>query len=412
MLAQRLSRLLLVSASASTRTTGSVPDGRTSTRPSPPSSCVDLVDLGRAAACGSVLAARTRTFSFTCGIARHHGRRLGQRAALERRAEQQRGREAVAGDVVAQADDVAGLLAAEHAALALQRLEHVAVADVGRDDADRRAPPSAGGSRGSSSSSPRPGRRRGAARGSRRSGRRRRVSPFASTASMRSPSPSNAMPRSSPPLATCACSAREVGRAAADVDVRRRPARCRSPSTSAPSSLERLRRDARVGAVRAVDGDAQAGEVGAEALEHVLEIAVGRDVDAVDLRRRRGAGASSSASISSSAASVSLLPVAVEELDAVVLGRVVRRGDDDAEVEREQRDRRRRQRRPRGPRCRPPTRRRARTPPRAPRPEPRVSRPTKTRPRPDQSADALPSRSTSSGVRNSPTMPRTPSVPK
>ena len=38
-----------------------------------------------------------------------------------------------------------------------------------------------------------------------------------------------------------------------------------------------------------------------------------------------------------------LLTVAVEELDAVVLGRVVRRGDDDAEVEREQRDGGRRQ---------------------------------------------------------------------
>src|SRR5215218_1911208 len=45
-------------------------------------------------------------------------------------------------------------------------------------------------------------------------------------------------------------------------------------------------------------------------------------------------------------------------------------------------------------------------------PEPRVSRPTKTRPRPDQSAAALPSRSTSSGVRSRPTTPRTPSVPK
>ena len=33
-------------------------------------------------------------------------------------------------------DDVARLLAAEHGALAPQRLEHVAVADVGRDDAD------------------------------------------------------------------------------------------------------------------------------------------------------------------------------------------------------------------------------------------------------------------------------------
>ena len=38
-----------------------------------------------------------------------------------------------------------------------------------------------------------------------------------------------------------------------------------------------------------------------------------------------------------------LVPVAVEELDAVVLRRVVRGGDHDAEVEREQRDRRGRQ---------------------------------------------------------------------
>src|SRR3954447_10897200 len=45
-------------------------------------------------------------------------------------------------------------------------------------------------------------------------------------------------------------------------------------------------------------------------------------------------------------------------------------------------------------------------------PEPRVSRPTKTRPPPDHSAAALPSFSTSSGVMNSPTIPRTPSVPK
>ena len=111
-------------------------------------------------------------------------------------------------------------------------------------------------------------------------------------------------------------------------------------------------------------------------------------------------------------ASESLWPVRVEELDAVVLGRVVRRGDDDAEVEREQRDGGRRQhaaedavaagrddaacerlleldarmRACRGRRT----------------PSPRLSRAT---PR-------APSRSTSSGVRNSPTTPRTPSVPK
>src|SRR4029078_8626402 len=45
-------------------------------------------------------------------------------------------------------------------------------------------------------------------------------------------------------------------------------------------------------------------------------------------------------------------------------------------------------------------------------PEARVSRPTKTLAAPVHSAAARPRRSTSSGVRNSPTTPRTPSVPK
>src|SRR5204862_1473942 len=45
-------------------------------------------------------------------------------------------------------------------------------------------------------------------------------------------------------------------------------------------------------------------------------------------------------------------------------------------------------------------------------PDARVSRPTKTRPPSDQRVAALPSRSTRSGVRSSPTTPRTPSVPK
>src|SRR4051794_30150281 len=45
-------------------------------------------------------------------------------------------------------------------------------------------------------------------------------------------------------------------------------------------------------------------------------------------------------------------------------------------------------------------------------PDARVSRPTKTFAAPVQVAAARPGRSTSSGVRNSPTTPRTPSVPK
>src|SRR5579884_2326100 len=57
-------------------------------------------------------------------------------AAPERSAEEQRRGEPVAAHVVAQVDQVAGLLAPEHAAFPLERLEHVPVADVGRDHAD------------------------------------------------------------------------------------------------------------------------------------------------------------------------------------------------------------------------------------------------------------------------------------
>ena len=135
---------------------------------------------------------------------------------------------------------------------------------------------------------------------------------------------------------------REIGRSAADVDVLAVGVGADRKDLGA-EPLERLRRDAGVGAVRAVDGDAQAGEVASEALDDVLEVAVRRDADPVDLpsglTRRRleqrldlllgGVG--------------QLAALGVEELDAVVLGRVVRGRDDSAQVEREQRDGRGRQ---------------------------------------------------------------------
>jgi hypothetical protein len=81
----------------------------------------------------------------------------------------------------------------------------------------------------------------------------------------------------------------KIGGAAAHVDVRsvgfvadRRHLRAQL--------LEGLRRKARVGAVGAVDPESQPTEVGAEPLEDVLQVAVGRDADLVDLaaaRRRR-----------------------------------------------------------------------------------------------------------------------------
>ena len=68
--------------------------------------------------------------------ARHHAGGLRERPPVERAAEEQGGDEAVAGDVAVEPDQVPGLLAAEQRALPPERLEHVAVADVGGVDAD------------------------------------------------------------------------------------------------------------------------------------------------------------------------------------------------------------------------------------------------------------------------------------
>ena len=74
----------------------------------------------------------------------------------------------------------------------------------------------------------------------------------------------------------------KVGRPAADVDVR--PVRgVPDRGHLGPELLERLRREARVGAVRTVDGDAETAQIGAEAVEHVVEVAVGGDLHTVDL---------------------------------------------------------------------------------------------------------------------------------
>ncbi len=59
-----------------------------------------------------------------------------RRASAERAAEEEPRHQAVAGHVPVEPDQVAGLLAAEQHALAPERLEDVAVADVGDDDAD------------------------------------------------------------------------------------------------------------------------------------------------------------------------------------------------------------------------------------------------------------------------------------
>src|SRR3954447_26029688 len=58
----------------------------------------------------------------------HHACRLAELPPLERTAQEEPGGEPVAGDVVAQIDDVTRLLASEEGAFALQRFEHVPVA--------------------------------------------------------------------------------------------------------------------------------------------------------------------------------------------------------------------------------------------------------------------------------------------
>ena len=90
-----------------------------------------------------------------------------------------------------------------------------------------------------------------------------------------------------------------------------------------------------------VDRDPHPGQIDAEALEDVLEVRVGRDLDVLDLalvdsRRRR------EQLLDLLLRDVrQLVALRVEELDAVVLRRVVGGRDDDAQVEREQCDGRR-----------------------------------------------------------------------
>jgi hypothetical protein len=134
---------------------------------------------------------------------------------------------------------------------------------------------------------------------------------------------------------------REIRRAAADVDV---GAVGLVPDRDdlRAERLERSRRESCVCAVRTVDDDPQSGEIGAEAVDHVLEVAVCCDADTVD--RAAAASVGVEQRLDRLLLVVDELPsVAGEELDAVVLRRIVRSGDDDAEIEREQRDRGRRE---------------------------------------------------------------------
>ena len=130
----------------------------------------------------------------------------------------------------------------------------------------------------------------------------------------------------------------KVGRTAADVDVRAVGLVADRLHLRA-ELLERAWRDVRIRAVRAIDCDAQAAQIGAEALEDVLEITVDGDADVIDLSSTRSGCIEQRLDLLLRDVA-QLAAAAVEELDAVVLRRVVRGRDDDAEVEAEQRHRR------------------------------------------------------------------------
>ena len=134
----------------------------------------------------------------------------------------------------------------------------------------------------------------------------------------------------------------EIGCAAADVDVR--AVRIRGDRRHLGTELlEGLRRDSRVRAVRAVDREPEPGQVAAEPLDDVLEVAVGGDADVVDRSLAVGRRSVEERLDLLLGGVAQLAAVGVEELDPVVLRRVVRGGDDRTEVEGEERDGRGRQ---------------------------------------------------------------------
>ena len=123
-------------ASTITRTSGSVPEGRSSTRPRPSSAAASRSTASQTAAAPAIALAvgdldvdqRLRQLL--------HRHRLGEVAPGELAHRHQRRGDAVAGGDEAGVDDVAGLLAAERPAALAQLVEDVAVADLGDGDLD------------------------------------------------------------------------------------------------------------------------------------------------------------------------------------------------------------------------------------------------------------------------------------
>ena len=133
----------------------------------------------------------------------------------------------------------------------------------------------------------------------------------------------------------------QVGGAAAGVDVRSIRRRGNRRHLGA-QLFEHAGGNRRIGAVRTVDGDPEAVEAGAEMLEDVLDIPVGRVVRHLD--RPAAHGSRVEEGLDRLLIFVGqLVAFGVEELDPVVLGWVMRGREDDAKVLREERDGRSRQ---------------------------------------------------------------------
>jgi hypothetical protein len=189
-----------VGASTITRTSCSVPLGPHENPPAALQGAALALDrLGQGGAVHGRVAVGDGDVDEALGQLAHRGA-VGQIGAAERLQREQGAGDAVAGGDEAHVDDVAGLLAAQCPAAVAQGLEDVAVADLRRGDLDRR--PAHGRMEavvrhdrdGYAVARQPPGARRcSAARAM--SSSPSTTAPVRSTASTRSPSPSNAKPR-------------------------------------------------------------------------------------------------------------------------------------------------------------------------------------------------------------------------
>ena len=325
-----------------TRTTGSVPDARSTTRPSSPSfaSAARTSCQIRSAPSSADRSAGTAT-SF-CGNGRTRSTTPGHREVepIEHAEQHERRREPVAGRVVLEVDHVAGLLSAERRAGLEHPLEHVAVADVGHLDLDpvlahEPVEPEVGHRRDDDPVA----RQRAVAAAVDRERRDDRVAvrrcrPSASTARQRSASPSKAIPHSAPRVLHRPRERVEVGGADPGVDVPavglgadqrvdRAAQRANSARRGRGRRRSRSRRTHRAVAAHAV----------AVGLRQPVDVAPARRPrPARPARRRARALEPIAASMSASAASGSLRPSAPRNLMPLSCVRVVRRRDDAAQL--------------------------------------------------------------------------------